>query len=113
MKEENFAEVHGVSTNTLLKAAPQVLHQLPMEAKSSLPGLFHPLMGRRWNIRCHNLHQSSQVENLSAGTEAEMKTPSISGKVKAVVDMDKKILNKEIETTVSMIWFGGGSIKRL
>lgn len=41
-----------------------------------------------------------------------MKTPSISGKVKADVDMNKKTLNKETETTVSMTWSGGGSIKR-
>lgn len=40
-----------------------------------------------------------------------MTTPSIAGEVKAKVDIDKSKLSKETETTISVNWSGGGSIK--
>lgn len=53
----------------------------------------------------------SKIFQVKAAIEAEMTTPSISGEVKAQVDIAKSSLNKETETTVAVNWSGGGSIK--
>lgn len=48
---------------------------------------------------------------MKAAIEAELTTPSIAGKVQAKVDIEKKNLSKDTETTVTVNWSGGGSIK--
>lgn len=53
----------------------------------------------------------SKIFQIKAGLEAELTTPSIAGKVTADVSIDKSKLNKETETTISVNWAGGGSIK--
>ncbi|KAF4341606.1 hypothetical protein FBEOM_4508 [Fusarium beomiforme] len=53
----------------------------------------------------------SKIFQVKAGIEAEMTTPSIAGKVKADVDIQKSNLGKQTETTVAVNWSGGGSIK--
>ena len=53
----------------------------------------------------------SKIFQVKAGLEAELTTPGISGKVEANVDIEKKNLSKETETTIVVNWSGGGSIK--
>ena len=53
----------------------------------------------------------SKVFQIKAGIEAEMTTPTISGKIEAEANIDKSTLNKETETTIAVNWSGGGSIK--
>ncbi|KAK4169843.1 hypothetical protein QBC43DRAFT_283408 [Cladorrhinum sp. PSN259] len=57
------------------------------------------------------VHDKSKVFEIKAGIEAEMNTPTISGKVEAEFGMEKKNLSKSTETTISVNWSGGGSIK--
>lgn len=53
----------------------------------------------------------SKIHEIKAGIEGEMTTPSISGEVAIRVDIGKSNLNKETETTMTVNWSGGGSIK--
>ncbi|KAK0642160.1 hypothetical protein B0T16DRAFT_311671, partial [Cercophora newfieldiana] len=57
------------------------------------------------------VHDKSKIFEIKAGLEAEMSTPTISGKVTADFNMQKNNLSKETETTISVNWSGGGSIK--
>lgn len=53
----------------------------------------------------------SKIFTIKAGLEAELTTPSLSGKVEAKVSIEKENLDKMTETTISVNWSGGGSIK--
>ncbi|KAI9163802.1 hypothetical protein HJFPF1_05429 [Paramyrothecium foliicola] len=57
------------------------------------------------------VHDKSKVFEIKAGLEAEMSTPTISGKIEADFGMEKKNLSRSTETTISVNWSGGGSIK--
>lgn len=53
----------------------------------------------------------SKIFAVKAGLEAELTTPGISGAVKANVEIENSKLSKETETTITVNWSGGGSIK--
>ena len=57
------------------------------------------------------VRDKSNIFRIKAGLEAELSTPGISGKVTANLDLDKTTLNRETETTITVNWSGGGSIK--
>ncbi|KAK4205404.1 hypothetical protein QBC40DRAFT_320121 [Triangularia verruculosa] len=57
------------------------------------------------------VHDKSKIFEIKAGLEAEMSTPTVSGSIKADFAMEKNKLSKETETTISVNWSGGGSIK--
>jgi len=57
------------------------------------------------------VHDKSKVFEIKAGLEAEMNTPTISGKIEADFGMEKKNLSRSTETTITVNWSGGGSIK--
>lgn len=49
--------------------------------------------------------------DVKARLEGELNGPSLSGKVSAEFKLEKNNLSKETETTISINWSGGGSIK--
>lgn len=49
--------------------------------------------------------------DVKAALEGELNGPSLSGKVSASLNLEKNNLSKETETTISINWSGGGSIK--
>ncbi|KAF5535184.1 hypothetical protein FMEXI_10935 [Fusarium mexicanum] len=57
------------------------------------------------------VHDKSTIFKIKARLKAEMSTPTISGKIKANFGMEKNNLSKSTETTISVTWSGGGSIK--
>ena len=57
------------------------------------------------------VHDKSKVFAIKAGLEGEMNTPTISGGVKVDFGTEKSNLNSSTETTISVSWSGGGSIK--
>ncbi|KAK6359112.1 hypothetical protein TWF696_000279 [Orbilia brochopaga] len=57
------------------------------------------------------VRDKSNIFKIKAGLEAELNTPSIAGKVTANLDLEKSNLSKETETTITVNWSGGGSIK--
>ncbi|KAF3940573.1 hypothetical protein ABW19_dt0208725 [Dactylella cylindrospora] len=57
------------------------------------------------------VRDKSNIFKIKAALEAELNTPSIAGKVTASLDLEKSNLSKETETTITVNWSGGGSIK--
>ena len=53
----------------------------------------------------------SKLFQVKAHIEAKMTTPSIAGEVSVEADIQKSNLSKETETTITVNWSGGGSIK--
>jgi len=53
----------------------------------------------------------AKIFEIKAGLEAEMTTPSVSGKVKGDLAITKNNKSSDTETTIAVNWSGGGSIK--
>ena len=53
----------------------------------------------------------SKIFEIKASLEAELNTPAIGGKVEGAFEMTKNNLSRDTETTVTVNWSGGGSIK--
>ncbi|EPS38324.1 hypothetical protein H072_8001 [Dactylellina haptotyla CBS 200.50] len=53
----------------------------------------------------------SNISKIKAALEAQLTTPSLSGKISANVDLEKSTVSQETETTITVNWSGGGSIK--
>lgn len=57
------------------------------------------------------VHDSEKIFEIKVALEAEMTAPTVSGKVEGRFEMTKKNLAKNAETTITVNWSGGGSIK--
>lgn len=53
----------------------------------------------------------SKIFNVKAQLEAELSIPAVSGKVSAAADIENSNMSTDMQTTVSVSWSGGGSIK--
>ncbi|KAK6525430.1 hypothetical protein TWF694_005568 [Orbilia ellipsospora] len=53
----------------------------------------------------------SKIFSVKAGLEAQLSTASIGGEVKAQAEIDKNEQSSDTETTITVNWSGGGSIK--
>ncbi|KAH7142929.1 hypothetical protein B0J13DRAFT_596179 [Dactylonectria estremocensis] len=106
-------------TNQIHDAADyNIFHKLDNVSAKEFPEVYGDCFISGWEeggelnaVLSVKVHDKAKVFEIKAGLEAELNTATISGEVKADFGMEKNSLNKSTETTISVTWSGGGSIK--